>query len=281
MIPGENCCSARSAAVGRDRDERQSLRVPRPVADGRPGVTFADPDYPGIELILPDLEFIESQQTGSQASPHPRPRRPYRRLALSRRRAEGAALRDAVHRRPDRRKARREGTGLVTHHRRGGPRAGAVQGALRRFSHSIPEGNGLLIETPFGRVPHRRLEDRRHAVLGEARDRGADADRRRRRPGFGVRFDQRVPARAVGIGGKRPRPAAPPGRGGEGAVLVTTFASNAARLQTIGEGDRDRAQGVRRRELDRSLRVARQPDIARLPRADLVRRGQRLPREDV
>src|SRR5918997_3083691 len=26
------------------------------------GVTFADPDYPGIDLVLPDLEFIESQQ---------------------------------------------------------------------------------------------------------------------------------------------------------------------------------------------------------------------------
>src|SRR5437763_16003090 len=26
------------------------------------GLTFADPTYPGIELILPDLEFIEGQQ---------------------------------------------------------------------------------------------------------------------------------------------------------------------------------------------------------------------------
>src|ERR1043165_9736564 len=26
------------------------------------GLTFADPSYPGIELILPDLEFIEDQQ---------------------------------------------------------------------------------------------------------------------------------------------------------------------------------------------------------------------------
>ena len=25
------------------------------------GLTFADPDYPGIDLILPDLEFIEKQ----------------------------------------------------------------------------------------------------------------------------------------------------------------------------------------------------------------------------
>src|SRR5438270_6189754 len=26
------------------------------------GLTFADPSYPGVELILPDLQFIESQQ---------------------------------------------------------------------------------------------------------------------------------------------------------------------------------------------------------------------------
>ena len=26
------------------------------------GLTFADPDYPGIDLILPDLEFIEERQ---------------------------------------------------------------------------------------------------------------------------------------------------------------------------------------------------------------------------
>src|SRR4029079_2222520 len=26
------------------------------------GLTFADPDYPGIDLILPDLEFIERQR---------------------------------------------------------------------------------------------------------------------------------------------------------------------------------------------------------------------------
>jgi ribonuclease J len=26
------------------------------------GLTFADPEYPGIDLILPDLEFIEKQR---------------------------------------------------------------------------------------------------------------------------------------------------------------------------------------------------------------------------
>src|SRR3546814_3301194 len=30
------------------------------------GVTFADPDYPGIDVILPDLGFIEGQLDGLQ-----------------------------------------------------------------------------------------------------------------------------------------------------------------------------------------------------------------------
>ena len=34
------------------------------------GLTFADPDYPGIDLILPDLEFIEErrERPGSASS---------------------------------------------------------------------------------------------------------------------------------------------------------------------------------------------------------------------
>ena len=30
------------------------------------GLNFAGPDYPGIELILPDLEFIEDRRSGSR-----------------------------------------------------------------------------------------------------------------------------------------------------------------------------------------------------------------------
>ena len=35
------------------------------------GMTFADPAYPGIELILPDLEFIEESKTTCSASSSP------------------------------------------------------------------------------------------------------------------------------------------------------------------------------------------------------------------
>ena len=38
------------------------------------GLTFADPDYPGIDLILPDLEFIEERmERPGRDRPDPRP----------------------------------------------------------------------------------------------------------------------------------------------------------------------------------------------------------------
>ena len=38
------------------------------------GLTFADPDYPGIDLILPDLEFIEDAAGAARRHrPDPRP----------------------------------------------------------------------------------------------------------------------------------------------------------------------------------------------------------------
>ena len=38
------------------------------------GLTFADPAYPGVELVLPDLAFIEERRDGpARHRPHPRP----------------------------------------------------------------------------------------------------------------------------------------------------------------------------------------------------------------
>ena len=38
------------------------------------GLTFADADYPGVDLILPDLEFIEQRMNGpGRHRPDPRP----------------------------------------------------------------------------------------------------------------------------------------------------------------------------------------------------------------
>ena len=62
MIPGEEllfCALGGSGEIGMNVNlygtQGQWLMVDL-------GLTFADPDYPGIDLILPDLEFIESQR---------------------------------------------------------------------------------------------------------------------------------------------------------------------------------------------------------------------------
>ena len=62
MIPGEEllfCALGGSGEIGMNVNlygcRGQWLMVDL-------GLTFAGPDYPGIDLILPDLEFIEKQQ---------------------------------------------------------------------------------------------------------------------------------------------------------------------------------------------------------------------------
>src|SRR5678816_1442301 len=62
MVPGEEllfCALGGSGEIGMNVNlygcQGQWLMVDL-------GLTFADPDYPGIDLILPDLEFIERQR---------------------------------------------------------------------------------------------------------------------------------------------------------------------------------------------------------------------------
>ena len=124
------------------------------------GLTFADPDYPGVDLVLPDLAFIEERRDDllgivlTHGHEDHIGAIPY--LAARSRRA---ALRDAVHRRPDRRQARGGGAdrpGRAQHGRAasGDFRLGPFGFRYIPLAHSIPEGNALLIDTPYGRIFH-------------------------------------------------------------------------------------------------------------------------------
>ena len=138
------------------------------------GLTFADPDYPGIELILPDLEFIEKQQDRLVG------------IVLTHGHEDhiGALpylaeeLKAPLYATPFTAgliagKLEEEGlTGLVKLNiveRGGAIELGPFKVRFVALSHSIPEGNGLLIETPFGRVFHTgdwKIDET--PVLGEA-----------------------------------------------------------------------------------------------------------------
>jgi ribonuclease J len=123
------------------------------------GLTFADPDYPGIDLILPELEFIENQRDRLAG------------IVLTHGHEDhigaipylAGELKAPLYATPFT-------AGLIAEKLEEEGLTGQVQlnvvardatfdvGPFRltyvALAHSIPEGNGLLIETPHGRIFH-------------------------------------------------------------------------------------------------------------------------------
>ena len=174
MIPGEEllfCALGGSGEIGMNVNlygtRGQWLMVDL-------GLTFAGPDYPGIDLILPDLEFIEQHQDRLAG------------IILTHGHEDhiGALpylcsdLKVPLYATPFTAgliagKLEEEGlTGQVKLNiveRDGALELGPFRVRFVGLSHSIPEGNGVLIETPFGRVFHTgdwKIDDT--PVLGEA-----------------------------------------------------------------------------------------------------------------
>jgi len=230
------------------------------------GMTFADPAYPGIDLILPDLAFIEERRKdlagivlthGHEdhigAIPYlagdlgvPLYATPFTAgLIRGKLEEEGIAGEVVLH---------------VIHEETPFD-VGPFRISYVPLAHSIPEGNALLIETPYGRVFHTgdwKLDE--EPVLGA--------------PSTAAELS------AIGDAGVlalvcdstnvfNPRPSGSEGavrRGldevvgnARGRVLVTTFASNAARLATLAAVAQDtgRKLVVAGRSLERIIRVAK------------------------
>ena len=291
MIPGEEllfCALGGSGEIGMNVNlygcRGQWLMVDL-------GLTFADTQYPGIDLILPELEFIEEQQDrlagiilthGHEdhigALPYlaedlkvPLYATPFTAGLIA---------------------GKLEEEGLTGHvplniiDREGEVELGPFKVRFVALAHSIPEGNGVSIETPFGRIFHTgdwKIDET--PVLGEPssehtlEDIGDKGVLALVCDSTNVFQDQPSGSEAGVHEGLRAEVAKAKGR-----VVVTTFASNAARLKTIGEVavDTGRQVCVAGRSLDRILNVAQATGyLLDFPPRISFDEAMRLPRSEV
>jgi ribonuclease J len=255
------------------------------------GLTFADPAYPGIDLILPDLEFIEKQAENllgivlTHGHEDHIGAIPYLAadlgVPLYATRFTAGLIRG---------KLDEEGLGnkvqLKIIENEGSFKLGPFGFRYVPLAHSIPEGNGLLIDTPYGRIFHTgdwKLDAQ--PLLGTPAtptqleaigDDGVlalvcDSTNVFNDSASGSEADVRAGLDAV-IGAAT------------GRVLVTTFASNAARVQTLGEVARDtgRQLCVAGRSLDKIIKVAKASGyLADFPPTIDAEAAMRLPPREV
>src|SRR3954464_4625096 len=255
------------------------------------GLTFAGPDHPGIDLILPDIEFIESQQErlagivlthghedhiGALPYMAEELKAPLFATPFTAGLIAGKLEEEGL-------------TGQVKLNivERGGTiELGPFRVSFVALSHSIPEGNGVLIETPFGNVFHTgdwKIDET--PVLGEA----PSTEALTRIGDAGVLA---LVCDSTNVFQDKPSGSEESVHAGlltqvteaSGRVLVTTFASNAARLQTIGRVavEAGRRVCVAGRSLDRILRVAQATGyLLDFPPPVSFEEAMRLPRKEV
>ena len=231
------------------------------------GMTFADPSYPGVDLILPDLSFIEERKQdllgvvlthGHEdhigAIPYlandlgvPLYATPFT-AGLIRKKLEEEGILDQVE--------------LNIIPLAGTLKLGDFTFTYAALAHSIPEGNALIIDTPYGRIFHTgdwKLDDKpqlgvpsTEAELRAIGDKGILAmvgdstnvfnnEASGSEEGVRIGLDEVIQKRA------------------KGRVLVTTFASNAARLHTLGQVAKDTGRHLVLvgRSMDRILTTAK------------------------
>ena len=255
------------------------------------GMTFGDPNYPGIELVLPDLEFIEKNRGdllgvvlthGHEdhigAIPYlaadlgvPLYATPFTAGLIANKLEEEGLSREV--------KLNLVDVG-------GSVQIGPFGVRYVPLAHSIPEAHALLIDTPYGKVFHTgdwKLDDAPQVgsptspeALRAIGDEGVLAmvcD------STNVFTKNAAGSEATVLEGLTEVVGA-----AEGRVVVTTFASNAARLHTLGEVARatNRKVCVAGRSLDRILKVAQSVGYLRdFPETVRPEEAMKLPRRDV
>ena len=255
------------------------------------GLTFSDPSYPGVELILPDLDFIEKNRKDllgivlTHGHEDHIGAIPYLAADLGvplyatkftaglirgKLDEEGISDRVKLH--------------IIANE--GSFQLGPFGFTYVPLAHSIPEGNALLIDTPYGKIFHTgdwKVDENpllgvpaTAAELTAIGDQGilalvCDSTNVFNDKASGSELDVRKGLDEV--------VAACTGR-----VLVTTFASNAARVQTLGNVARDtgRQLCVAGRSLDRIIKVAKASGyLADFPPTIDVDTAMKLPPRDV
>lgn len=255
------------------------------------GVTFADAHYPGIDVILPDLRFIEERLSdlvgivlthGHEdhigALPYlaedlgvPIYATPFT-AGLVRGKLEEERIEDRVK--------------IRMVHAREPFSVGPFRVEMVPLSHSIPEANALLIETKAGRVFHTgdwKLDAT--PVIGKPSTpeeltaigkRGIDVLVCDSTNAFNTEPSGSEASVRKGLAESVAR--------ARGRVVVTTFASNAARLSTLGKVTQEtgRKLCVTGRSLDRIIRVAKATGYLKdFPDTIDVDAAMRLPRNRV
>ncbi|WP_375292519.1 ribonuclease J [Sphingomonas melonis] len=259
------------------------------------GVTFADAAYPGIDIVLPDLSFIEDRlndlvgivlthghEDHIGALPYlaedlgvPLYATPFTAgLIRGKLEEEGNAHRVKL-------RVIQPGKSGVA-----GAQIGPFGVSFIELSHSIPEPNALVIETKAGRVFHtgdwkldptpvigKPTSPERLTQIGDA---GVDV--------LVCDSTNVFNAEASGSEASVRRGLAEQIARAKGRALVTTFASNAARLHTLGQVAREtgRKLCVTGRSLDRILKVAQATGyLADFPETVDPDTAMRLPKNKV
>ncbi len=230
------------------------------------GLTFAGADYPGVDLVLPDLEFIEARRKdlvgiilthGHEdhigAIPYlaadlgvPLYANPFTAtLIRGKLEEEGVAKQVKLN-------VLKRGDTI---------QLGPFGIALMRLAHSIPDMDAVIIDTPYGRVFHTgdwKIDD--EPVMGvnaTAAEMTAIGD-----SGILALVCDSTNAfnnEASGTEGSVRDGLMMAVKAAKGRVVVTSFASNAARLETLGQVARKsgRVLTVAGRSLDRIIGAAR------------------------
>jgi ribonuclease J len=231
------------------------------------GVTFADPAYPGVDIILPDLQFIEEQRENligivlTHGHEDHIGALPYLAddlgVPLYATKFTAGLIRGKL---DEEGISNRVKLNIIKPNERIDLKPFGV--TFVPLAHSIPEASALLIDTPYGKVFHTgdwKL-DSSEAVLGKPSTPEQLA-------AIGDAGVLALVCDSTNVFNPEPSGTESSVREGlieavgkaKGRVVVTTFASNAARLQTLGEVAKatNRRVCVTGRSLDRILQVAR------------------------